>query len=134
LRIYRKAKEEFSGGKGKHGNIWKALPGLCGGMEHLLPVIMTFGVNRGKISIEDLARVCAANTAKVFGLYPKKGVLAPGADADIIIIDPDREVIVDKNFYHCRAEFSIYEGWKFKGLVRTTIIRGEVMMEDHETC
>jgi len=129
----RKAKEEFLGGKGKHGNIWKALPGLCGGMEHLLPVMMTFGVHKGRISIEDMVRVCSTNTAKVFGLYPRKGILAPGSDADIVLVDPNRERTVDSDFYHCRAEFSIYEGFKFRGLARTTIIRGEIMMEDYET-
>jgi dihydropyrimidinase len=90
-------------------------------------------VNAGRISIEDMVRICATNTAKVFGLYPKKGVLAPGSDADIVIVDPTKEVTVDEKFYHCCAEFSVYQGWRFKGLARTTIIRGEVMMEDYET-
>jgi dihydropyrimidinase len=126
-------KENATEGNGKFGNIWKATPGFCGGMEHLLPVMMTFGVNAGRISIEDMVRICATNTAKVFGLYPKKGVLAPGSDADIVIVEPNREVTVDDKFYHCRAEFRIYDGWRFKGLARTTIIRGEVMMEDYET-
>jgi dihydropyrimidinase len=129
----RKVKEEGGGGKGKFNNLWDAVPGLCGGIEHLLPVIMTFGVNAGRISIEDMVRICSTNTAKVFGLYPKKGVLAPGSDADVVIVDPDREIRVDNAFYHCCAEFSVYQGWKFKGLARTTIIRGEVMMEDYET-
>jgi dihydropyrimidinase/dihydroorotase len=129
----RKVKEEGLGGKGKYGNLWDAAPGLCGGLEHLLPVMMTFGVHAGKISIEEMVRLCSTNTAKVFGIYPKKGVLAPGSDADIVIVDPYKEVVVDDAFYHCGAEFSVYHGWKFKGLARTTIIRGEVMMEDYET-
>ena len=48
-------------------------------------------------------------------------------------MDPFKEVVVDKNFYHCSAECSIYEAWKFKGLARTTVIRGEVVMEDYQT-
>ncbi len=95
--------------------------------------MMTFGVNTSRISIEDMVRICSTNTAKVFGLYPKKGVLTPGSDADIVIIDPDKEVTVDDQFYHCCAEFSVYRGWKFKGLAKTTIIRGGVMMENYET-
>ena len=83
--------------------------------------------------MEDMVRVCATNTAKVFGLYPRKGVLSPGSDADIVIVDPSKEITVDELFYRCGAEFSVYQGWKFKGLARTTIIRGEVMMEDYET-
>ncbi len=121
------------GGKSKHNNIWHGRPGIRGGMEHMLPVMMTFGVLAGRISIEDMVRVCSTNTAKVFGLYPRKGVLAPGSDADVVLVDPNKEVVIDKNFYHCLCEVSIYEGWKVRGLARTTIIRGQVMMEDYQT-
>src|ERR1700730_17830809 len=74
----------------KHGNIWKARSGNRGGLEHFLPVLMTFGVHAGRIAIEDVARVGALNTAKVFGLYPRKGALIPGADADVIVVDSAR--------------------------------------------
>jgi dihydropyrimidinase len=121
------------GGGPKHGNIWCARSGNRGGLEHFLPVMMTFGVNAGRISIEDLARVGATNTAKVFGLYPKKGALLPGADADIVLVDPEREARVDERFYHCLCEVSVYDGWTFKGMATTTIVRGRVMMEGGET-
>ncbi|MBI2906957.1 MAG: amidohydrolase family protein [Chloroflexi bacterium] len=126
-------REEKEGGGGKHNNIWRAASGWCGGMEHLLPVMMTFGVNAGRISIEDLARVCSTNAARIFGLYPRKGVLSPGSDADLVLVDPEKEAVVDDKFYHCRCEYSIYGGWKLKGFARTTIIRGEVLMEDYRT-
>ena len=117
----------------KHGNIWQARSGNRGGLEHFLPVLMTFGVHAGRISIEDVARVGALNTAKVFGLYPRKGTLVPGADADLIIVDPDREAVVDGHFYHCLAETSVYHGQRFRGMARTTIVRGRVMMDEFET-
>jgi dihydropyrimidinase/dihydroorotase len=117
----------------KHGNIWKARSGNRGGLEHFLPVLMTFGVHAGRISIEDVARVGALNTAKVFGLYPRKGALLAGADADVIIVDPDREALVDDRFYHCLAETSVYRGYRFRGMARTAIVRGRVMMDDYET-
>lgn len=120
-------------GGGRHDNIWNARAGVRGGLEHLLPVMMTFGVNRGRISMEDLARVGSTNTAKVFGLYPRKGALVAGADADIVIVDADREETVDDRFYHCLCDVSIYHGWQFKGMARTTLVRGRVMMEDFET-
>jgi len=120
-------------GGGKHDNIWAARAGIRGGLEHLLPVMMTHGVRAGRISIEDLARVGATATARAFGLYPRKGALIPGADADIVIVDPDRTATVDDRFYHCRCEVSIYQGWTFQGLARTTLVRGRVMMEDFET-
>lgn len=121
------------GGGAKQGNIWAARSGNRGGLEHLLPVMMTFGVNAGRISIEELVRVGATNTAKVFGLSPRKGVLVPGADADIVLVDPEREARVDDRFYHCLCEVSVYEGWTLRGMATTTIIRGRVMMEDGET-
>jgi dihydroorotase-like cyclic amidohydrolase len=126
----RETKEK---GGGKHHNIWMARAGIRGGLEHLLPVMMTHGVHGGRIGIEDLVRVGATNPAKVFGLYPQKGALQPGADADIVIVDPERETTVDDDFYHCLCEVSIYRGWRFRGLARTTIVRGRVMMEDFET-
>jgi dihydropyrimidinase/dihydroorotase len=120
-------------GGGKHDNIWAARPGNRGGMEHFLPVLMTLGVHAGRISIEDVARLGAMNTARVFGLYPRKGALVPGADADIVIVDPDLEAVVDDRFYHGLCEVSVYRGWTFRGLARTTVVRGRVMMEDRAT-
>jgi dihydropyrimidinase/dihydroorotase len=120
-------------GGGRHRNIWGARSGNRGGLEHFLPVLMTAGVGVGRLSMEDLVRVGAENTARVFGLYPRKGVLAPGADADVVIVDPELEATVDDAFYHCLCEVSVYRGQKFRGLARTTIVRGRVMMEDRQT-
>jgi dihydropyrimidinase/dihydroorotase len=120
-------------GGGRHDNIWCARSGNRGGLEHFLPVMMTWGVAEGRLSIEDLVRVGAENTARVFGLYPRKGVLTPGADADIVIVDPDLEATVDDTFYHCLCEVSVYRGMKVRGLARTTMVRGRVMMEDRHT-
>jgi dihydropyrimidinase/dihydroorotase len=120
-------------GGGRHQNIWSARSGNRGGLEHFLPVLMTSGVAAGRLSMEDLVRVGAENTARVFGLYPRKGVLAPGADADVVIVDPDLEATVDDAFYHCLCEVSVYGGQKFRGLAWTTIVRGRVMMEARQT-
>lgn len=120
-------------GGGQHNNIWGARSGNRGGLEHFLPVLMTSGVAAGRLSMEDLVRVGAENTARVFGLYPRKGVLAPGADADVVIVDPDLEATVDDAFYHCLCEVSVYRGQKFRGLAWTTIVRGRVMMETRQT-
>jgi dihydropyrimidinase len=120
-------------GGGRHQNIWGARSGNRGGLEHFLPVLMTSGVAAGRMSMEDLARVGAENTARVFGLYPRKGVLAAGADADVVIVDPDLEATVDDAFYHCLCEVSVYRGQKFRGLAWATIVRGRVMMEARQT-
>jgi dihydropyrimidinase/dihydroorotase len=117
-------------GGGQYGNIWAARSGIAGGMEHWLPVMMTYGVQAGRISVEDMVRVCATNNAKVFGLYPRKGTLQPGADADIVLVDPDRETTITPEFYHCSADWSIYYGWKVRGLPRYTLVRGQVVLEE----
>ncbi len=125
----REIKEQ---GGGKHNNIWKSRSGIGGGLEHWLPVMMTYGVNAGRITIEDVVRVCCLNNAKAFGLYPRKGVLKPGSDADIVLIDSDREATIDPDFYHGCSDWSIYYGWKMKGLARFTLVQGQIMLEDFQ--
>jgi dihydropyrimidinase/dihydroorotase len=120
------------GGGGKHNNIWGARSGIAGGMEHWLPVMMTYGVNAGRITIEEMARVCSTNNAKVFGLYPRKGALRVGADADIVLVDPEREATISKDFYHGAPDWSIYDGWNVKGMARLTLLRGQVMLDEYE--
>jgi dihydropyrimidinase/dihydroorotase len=120
------------GGGGKHNNIWAGRSGIAGGLRHLLPVMMTHGVNTGRMSMEELVRVCCTNTAKTFSLYPRKGVILEGSDADLVLVDPEVETTVDTSFYRSPVEWTIYEGWKFKGDARVTVVRGQVMVEDGE--
>lgn len=129
---WHKVDKEVSGRK--HQAIWENIPGFPNGMESMLPVLMTAGVNQGRITIEDLVRVASTNTAKVFGLYPRKGILAPGSDADIVIVNPHKSAIVDENFYHGQVrDWSLYWGWEMRGLPVLTMVHGKVMMEDGET-
>jgi dihydropyrimidinase/dihydroorotase len=120
------------GGGGKHQNIWNARSGIIGGVEHWLPVMMTFGVHAGRITIEEMVRVCSTNNARVFGLYPRKGTIRPGSDADIVLVDPDREVKVSTDFYRAGVDWTIYDGWSFRGLPTWTIAGGAVVMADGE--
>lgn len=111
------------------GNIWAAPPGFANGMEDLLPILMTEGVNKKKIDMKDLVKICSENNAKRFGLYPRKGNLLPGADADVIIVDANKEVKVEKHFYHgIGKEWSPYFGRTFKGIVEHTIVGGRLVM------
>ncbi|MET7331197.1 amidohydrolase family protein [Nonomuraea sp. NPDC005650] len=126
----RETKEK---GGGKHGNIWAARPGVRGGSEHLLPVMMTYGVHRGRLTMEQLVAAGSANTARAFGLFPRKGLLAPGADADVVIVDPEREADVDARFYRGLCEVSVYEGERLRGMARTTLVRGRVIVDNYET-
>jgi dihydropyrimidinase/dihydroorotase len=113
-------------------NIWGALPGMTG-MECLLPALLTFGVRPGRITIEDVARVTAENVARRFGLYPRKGVLQVGADADFVVVDPEaRATVTDDYYLGWIRDWSIFHGWEFVGMPETTVIRGEVVVDRGE--
>jgi dihydroorotase-like cyclic amidohydrolase len=122
-------KEEKLGPGGRQfNNIWDALPGMPG-LEYLLPVMMTHGVRAGRLRIEDVARVCSENPARRFGLYPRKGVLAVGSDADYVVVDPRKRAKVTPEYHQgWITDWSIYDGWEFEGMPVVTVIRGEPVL------
>lgn len=126
-------REEKEGHTGRQfDNIWDALPGMTG-MEYLLPVLMTFGVRTGRLDIAQVARICSENPARQFGLYPRKGVLQPGSDADLIVVDPAKSATVSQEYHRGGiTDWSIYDGWTFLGMAETTVIRGELVVEHGE--
>ncbi|MBI4319373.1 MAG: amidohydrolase family protein [Chloroflexi bacterium] len=111
------------------GNVWETISGFPSRMEGYLPVMLSEGVNKGRISLERMVQVCCENPARVFGLYPKKGVIRPGADADLVIVDLDLRREVKKESIQCDAGWSVYEGWQMKGWPLMVILRGNVVME-----
>lgn len=113
----------------EEAGVWGGVPGV-GGIGALLPLMMTEGVNKGRITIEQLAKLTSENAARIWGIYPKKGVISPGADADIIIVDPNKEwVLSAANLKSC-SDYSIYEGRAVKGKAVKTFIRGKLVAED----
>ncbi|UHQ98440.1 amidohydrolase family protein (plasmid) [Natrinema zhouii] len=118
---------------GKHGGIWDAIPGDNNGIEYFLPVMMSEGVNKNRVSMERLVEVCSTNNAKRWGLYPRKGALAEGSDADMVIVDLEKSTVVDDDFYHTMEPgYSTFHGDKLTGLPTHTIVGGEVVVEDGE--
>ncbi|TME22906.1 MAG: dihydropyrimidinase [Chloroflexi bacterium] len=107
----------------------KVSPGIPG-VETSLMLMYSFGVVPQRIALIDLVRLLCANPSKIFGLWPKKGDLAPGSDADIVLFDPRPERVLGGAELHSRAGFSPYEGLTVRGRVRTTICRGEVVYRD----
>jgi dihydropyrimidinase/dihydroorotase len=121
--------EKLQGTDRQFMNIWDSLPGMPG-MEYLLPALMTFGVRPGRLTMEDVARICSENPARQFGLYPRKGVLAVGSDADFVVVDPNKKATVDHDYHEgWIKDWSIYDGWEFQGMPETTVIRGEVVVD-----
>ena len=103
-------------------------PGIPG-VETTLPLLYTYGVGTGAIAMSDLVRVMAANPARIFGLHPRKGRIAPGADADIALFDPAVGGSLRDQELHSAAGFSPFAGLDLKGRVRTTISRGRVVYD-----
>ncbi len=115
--------------KKKEGDIWSAMPGFPG-VATILPVLLSEGVNRGRISIQKVAEVSSCNTAKIFGLYPRKGTISVGSDADLVMVDMDLEKTVTPELLGSMSDFTVYDGWKLKGWPVLTMVRGEVVMKD----
>jgi dihydroorotase-like cyclic amidohydrolase len=116
----------------KGDDIWNAPMGLGNNSELLLPVMLSEGVNKGRISLEKLTEVCSYNPASVFGLLPDKGTLSVGADADIVVVDLEQERTVSVDALRTMCDWSIYDGWTLKGWPTHTVLRGRVIMDDGE--
>ncbi len=101
-------------------------------LETCLPMLFSAGVRRGRLSLEQFVAVTSTNPAKLFGLYPRKGTVAVGADADLVVGDPEETRTIDGASMHSRSDFSPYDGWEVTGWPRYTIRRGEVVAEGAE--
>jgi dihydropyrimidinase len=111
---------------------WTKIPMGMPGLETLLPLTYTKGVLGGRITIEEMSRKLSTNPAKIMGLAPKKGAIQLGADADIAIIHPTKTMKVDPTTMETNADWSPFEGWELAGFSRTTISRGDVIVDDYK--
>ena len=108
------------------------IPNGAPGVETRIPLLFTFGVREGRLSLNRFVEVCSTMPAKLFGLYPRKGTIAPGADADLVVFDPEEEVTLSWRTLHHQVDHCPYEGWKVKGYPRLVLSRGEVIVEKGE--
>lgn len=109
----------------------KVVNGLTG-LEQRLPILLSEGVSKGRLTISQVSELTSTNIAKVYGCYPQKGILAPGSDADICIVDMDKEVVFSTKTLHNNISYCLHDGMKVKGYPIMTISRGEVLVEDGE--
>ena len=114
-----------SGKKGFH----LAPPGV-NALELGLPLMMDQFVNKGELSWLDVARLMACNPAKLFGIYPQKGHIGINADADFVIVDPDHEWTINASLLQTKNKWSPYDGWRIKGNVVYTLVRGHIVYQD----
>jgi dihydropyrimidinase len=101
-------------------------------IENRMELLFSEGVNPGKISLNKFVEVSSTNAAKIFGMFPKKGCIAVGSDADIVIFDASEEHTISAKTHQMNVDYSAYEGWKLKGKVKTTILRGQVAVHNGE--
>jgi dihydropyrimidinase len=113
-------------------NDFTKIPNGGPGIEHRLQLLYHYGVNRGRLSVSKWVDLIAANPAKLFGLYPKKGALQVGSDADIVIWNPNLKYTISSASHHMNVDYSMYEGFTVQGIAETVISRGEVIV-NHNT-
>jgi len=105
-------------------------PGGLPGMETLLPLTYTYGVAEGRLALPQLVGLLSANPARVWGLWPRKGTLLPGSDADVVIYDPRPEGTISAEHLHHLAGYTPYEGLRVQGQIKATISRGQIVYRD----
>lgn len=108
------------------------IPNGLPGIETRLPLVFTGGVAAGRLSPRRFVEITATNPARIFGLHPRKGTLDVGADADVIVVDPDAEVEIDAARMHSAVDYNPYQGLKVRGFPTWTLSRGEVIVERGE--
>jgi dihydropyrimidinase len=106
----------------------KPIPFGSPSVETMVPLMYSEGVVKRGLPISWMARVLAENPARIFGLYPRKGVIQVGADADLLILDPEPETTITVADHHGMAGFTLYEGWKVRGRPWMTLLRGRVLL------
>jgi dihydropyrimidinase len=102
-------------------------------IENRMELLYSEGVHKGKITLNKYVEVACTNPAKIFGMFPRKGALAPGSDADIVIFDPNETHTLSASTHHMNVDYSAYEGWPVTGKVKTVILRGQIAI-DKEKC
>ena len=100
------------------------------GVEHRMSLIYNGGVAGGRIGLNRFVELTSTSAAKLFGLFPRKGTIAVGSDADIVIFDPNAEMTISSATHHMNVDYSAYEGMKVKGVAKTVLSRGRVVIED----
>src|SRR6266567_5691462 len=100
------------------------------GVENRLQLLYHHGVNQGRLSLNRFVELVATTPAKLFGLYPRKGTLSPGSDADIVVWDPQADHTISAKTHHMRVDYSMFEGFTVKGNAKVVMSRGEVIVED----
>jgi dihydropyrimidinase len=94
-----------------------------------MPILWTYGVRAGRISANQFVALTSTNPAKIFGLYPRKGALLPGSDADLVIWDAERRLKYGVAYAHHRTDYNLFEGWELVGFPEKVFLRGQLIVD-----
>lgn len=123
---------DFKGQKDMGKDDFRLIPNGLNGLEERLSLIYTYGVAKGRISENRWVEVCCTNPAKLFGLYPQKGTIAPGSDADLVLFDPNKNSTISSQTHHSACDSNVYEGFSLTGSPSQVFVRGHISFEDGE--
>ena len=101
-------------------------------IENRMELLFSEGVNKGRITLNKYVEVASTNAAKIFGMFPKKGTIAIGSDADIVLFDAHEKHTLSAKMHHMNVDYSGYEGWELTGKVKTVLLRGKVVIDNNE--
>ena len=113
-------------------NDFSKIPNGAPGIEHRIELLYSEGVRKGRISLNKFVEVTSTNAAKIYGMFPQKGTIAVGTDADIVIFDPDEKHTISAETHHHNCDYSGYEGWDVTGKCKTVLVRGRIAIENDE--
>jgi dihydropyrimidinase len=100
------------------------------GLENRLHMIHHFGVREGRLGLNRMVELLSTSPAKLFGLYPRKGTLAVGSDADVVVFDPEKQVTLSASTHHSKVDYNLFEGTKVTGSPEVVLLRGNVLVEN----
>jgi dihydropyrimidinase len=108
------------------------IPNGAPGLENRLHMVHEFGVRQGRITLNRMVELLSTNPAKYFGLYPRKGTIAVGSDADIVVFDPEKKVSISAATQHSKSDYNLFEGTEVTGSPELVLLRGQVLVENGE--
>jgi dihydropyrimidinase len=130
--IMYEGKEVAIAGKELGKDDFTKIPNGLPGVQDRMPIMWTYGVRAGHITPNQFVAYNSTNPAKIFGLYPRKGALVPGADADIVIWDPEKKIKYGVAHSHQRTDYNLYEGWELVGYPEKVFLRGKLIVDGDE--
>ncbi len=122
----------FHGQKEMGKEAFTRIPNGIPSIQERVDLVHTYGVTAGRLGLQTMVDACSSQAARLFGLYPKKGTIQVGSDADLVVYDPGFRGTFSKECSHSKVDYNAYEGWERKGRAAVVTVRGQVQVRDGE--